>query len=82
MYVNNVANSGDGNVIRKGTENRLKYKDLTIQIQRMWNVKIRNTSNKNNFQSFRKYLSNILGKQEIKNYRIQSAIMGTARTLW
>jgi len=34
-----VAISGDGNVIKKEAENILKYKDLTIEIQRMWNVK-------------------------------------------
>ena len=27
------------NVIKKKTEKILKYKDLTIEIQRMWNVK-------------------------------------------
>ena len=31
--------SGDRNVIKKETEKILKYKDLTIEIQRMWNVK-------------------------------------------
>jgi hypothetical protein len=36
-----VAISGDRNVIKKETENVLKYKDLTIEIQRMWNVKTR-----------------------------------------
>ena len=34
-----VAISGDRNVIKKETEKILKYKDLTIEIQRMWNVK-------------------------------------------
>jgi hypothetical protein len=34
-----VAISGDRNVIKKETEKSLKYKDLTIEIQRMWNVK-------------------------------------------
>ena len=34
-----VAISGDRNVIKKEAENILKYKDFTIEIQRMWNVK-------------------------------------------
>ena len=34
-----VAISGDRNVIKKEAETILKYRDLTIEIQRMWNVK-------------------------------------------
>jgi len=34
-----VAISGGRNVIKKETEKILKYKDLRIEIQRMWNVK-------------------------------------------
>jgi hypothetical protein len=34
-----VAISGDGNVIQKEAEKILKYKDLTIEIQRRWNAK-------------------------------------------
>jgi len=34
-----VAMSGDRNVIEREAEKILKYKDLTIEIQRMWNVK-------------------------------------------
>jgi len=34
-----IAISGDRNVIKKEAEKILKYKDLTIEIQRMWNVK-------------------------------------------
>ena len=34
-----TAISGDRNVIKKEAEKVLKYKDLTIEIQRMWNVK-------------------------------------------
>ena len=30
---------GDRNVIKKEAEKILKYKDLMIEIQRMWNVK-------------------------------------------
>jgi hypothetical protein len=36
-----AATSGDRNVIKKEAEKILKYKDLTIEIQRMWNVKAR-----------------------------------------
>ena len=34
-----VAVPGDRNVINKEAEKILKYKDLIIEIQRMWNVK-------------------------------------------
>ena len=34
-----VAISGDRNVIKKEAEKILKYKDLTTEIQHMWNVK-------------------------------------------
>jgi len=66
-----VAISGDRNVIKKEAENTLKYKDLTIEIQRMWNVKTKvvpviigatGTISK----SFRKYVSNVPGKHEVK----------------
>jgi len=40
MFID-VAISGDRNVIKKEAEKILKYKDLTIEIQRMWNVKQR-----------------------------------------
>jgi hypothetical protein len=36
-----VAIPGDRNVIQKEAEKILKYKDLTIEIQRMWNLKTR-----------------------------------------
>jgi hypothetical protein len=35
----NAAIPADRNVNKKQAEKILKYKDLTIQIQRMWNVK-------------------------------------------
>jgi hypothetical protein len=34
-----VAITGDRNVIKREGERILKYKDFTIEIQRMWNVK-------------------------------------------
>jgi len=62
-----VAISGDRNVIKKETEKILKYKDLTIEIQRMWHVKTKVIpviigGDWDYFKSFRKYVSNIPGK--------------------
>jgi hypothetical protein len=63
----------------------LKYKDLTIKIQRMWNVKTRvipvtiwgiGTISK----SFRKYVSTIPGNHEVKEQQ-KSAILGTAHII-
>ena len=60
----------------------LKYKDLTIETQRMWNVKTKvipvimgatGTISK----SFRKYVSNIPGKHEVKELQ-KTVILGTA----
>ena len=80
-----VAISGDRNVIKKEAEKILKYKDLIIEIQRMWNVKVKvipvvieatGTSSK----SLRQYLSNVPGKYEIKELQ-KRAILGTAHIL-
>ena len=58
-----VTISGDRNVIEKEAEKILKYKDLTIELLHMWNVKIGATGTIS--ELLRKYLSNILGKHEI-----------------
>ena len=52
-------------------ENILKYKDLTIGIKRMWNVKTKVIpviigATGIISKSFRKYVSNIPGKHEVK----------------
>jgi hypothetical protein len=39
MYVNRCCNFGGQKCDQKEAEKILKYKDLTIEIQRMWNVK-------------------------------------------
>jgi len=74
--------SGDRNVIKKEAEKILKYKDLTIEIQRMWNVKTKVIIGANGTisKSFRKYVSNIPGKHEVKELQ-KTAIVGTARIL-
>ena len=77
---------GDRNVIKKEDEKILKYKDLIIEIQHMWNVKAgvilviigaTGTISK----SLRQYLSNILGKQKIKELQ-KTTTLGSARMLW
>jgi hypothetical protein len=66
-----VANSKDRNVIKKEAEEILKYKDLTIEIQCVWNVKAKvipvvigetGTISK----SFKEYVSNMPGNHEVK----------------
>jgi hypothetical protein len=80
-----VATPGDRNVIKKEAEKILKYKDLTTEIQHMWNVKIRvipviigvsGTISK----SFRKYVSDIPGNHDIKELQ-KTAILGTVHIL-
>jgi hypothetical protein len=72
-------------VIKKEAEKILKYKDLTTEIQRMWNIKTKampviigatGTISK----SFRKYLSSVPGKHDIKELQ-KTAILDTAHTL-
>ena len=80
-----VAISGDGNVIKKEAEKILKYKDLTIEIQGMWNVKTKVIpviiwATGTTSQSFRKYVSNIPGNHEVKELK-KTAILGTAHIL-
>jgi len=77
-----VAISGDRNVIKKEAEKILKYKDLIIEIQCMWNVKTKvilviiGTTGTIS-RSLRRYLSNTPGKHEIKELQ-KTVILGTA----
>ena len=69
-------------IIIKEAEKILKYKDLTIEIQRMWTVKTKVIpviigANGTISKSFRKYVSNIPGNHEVK----ETAILGTAHIL-
>jgi hypothetical protein len=80
-----VVISGDRNVIKKEAENVLKYKDLTTEIQRMWNVKTKiipviTGATGTILKSFRKYVSNIPGNYEVKELQ-KTAILGTAHIL-
>ena len=50
-----VAISGDRNVIKKEAEKILKYKDLTVEIQRKWNVKTKviTSNNRGDWDDFK-----------------------------
>ena len=72
-------------MVKKEAEKILKYKDLTIEIHCMWNVKTKvipviigatGTISK----SFRKYVNNIPGDHEVKELQ-KTAILGTAHIL-
>jgi hypothetical protein len=76
---------GDRNVIQKEAEKILKYQDLTIEIQRMWNVKTRVTpviigATGTISKSFRKYASTIPGSHDVRELQ-KTAILGTAHRL-
>jgi membrane-bound lytic murein transglycosylase B len=80
-----VAISGDRDVIKKETEKILKYKDVTIKTERMWNVKARVIpviigATETISKSFRKYASDIPGNHDVKEPH-KTAILGTAHIL-
>jgi len=68
VQTNNNNNNNNNN---KEAEKILKYKDLTIEIQRMWNVKTRVIpviieATGTISRSFRKYVSDIPGNHDVK----------------
>ena len=82
-----VAIPGDSNLIKREFKRILKYKDLIIEFQCIWNVKAKlmpeiigatGTMSK----SLRQYLSNIAGKNEIKVLqKKKQSHLGTAHIL-
>ena len=80
-----VAISGDINVIKKEAEEILKYKELTIEIQRMWNVETKVIpviigATRTISKTFIKCVSNIPGKHEVKELQ-KTAVLSTAHLL-
>jgi hypothetical protein len=72
-------------VIKKEAEKILKYKDLIIEIQHMWNVKAKvipviTGATGTISISLRQYLSNIPGKHEVKELQ-KTALLDTAHIL-
>ena len=71
-----TAISGDRNVIKKEAEMILKYKNLSIEIQRMWNVKtnmipVITGATRTISKSFRKYLRYSTHTSESTNIKAQ-----------
>ena len=71
-----VAIPGDKNVIKKEAENILKYKDLTIEIQRMWNVKTKvipviEGATGTISKSLINYLRKVTGKRDVQKPKKQ-----------
>jgi hypothetical protein len=78
-------NNNDNNVIQKEVEKILKYKNLTIEIQRMWNMKcfvipviIGDTEIES--KSLQKYLETIPGQHSIDSLQ-KTAILGTSHII-
>jgi len=72
-------------VIKKEADKILKYKNLTIEIQRTWNVKTKMIpviigATGTILKIIRKYVSNIPEKHEVKELQ-KIAILGTAHIL-
>jgi hypothetical protein len=75
-----VAIPGDGNMIEKEAEKILKYNDLIIEIQHMWNVKAKVilviTGNWNHFKT----TQTVPGKHKIMELQ-KIAVLGIAHIL-
>jgi hypothetical protein len=80
-----IAIPGDRNVIKKEAEKILKYKDPTIEIQRMWNVKanvilVITGATGTISKSFRKYVSDIRRTHDASEL-LKTAILDTAHII-
>jgi hypothetical protein len=83
MYVEKCCNSRRQEF--KKAEKVSKYKDLTIEIQRMWNVETRVIpviigATGTILKSFRKYMSTIPGNHDFREIQ-KTAILDTAHIL-
>jgi len=80
-----VAIPADRNVVQKEAEKKLKYKNLCIEIQRMWNLKrtiVPDTIAATGIvtRSLRKNLETVPGKHSIDSLQT-TAILGTSHII-
>jgi hypothetical protein len=83
---NNNTIPSDKNVIQKEAEKKLQYKNLSIEIQRMWNMKcfvipviIGATGIVS--KSLQKYLETMPGQHSIDSLQKKTAILGTSHII-
>ena len=80
-----VAIPADRNVVQKEAENKLKYKSLCIEIQRMWNLKctiipVKIGATEIVTRSLRKNLEAVPGKHSIGSLQ-KTTILGTSHII-
>jgi hypothetical protein len=76
-----VAIPSDRNVIKKESEKKLKYKNLSIEIQRKWNMKcfvipVITGATGIVTKGLKKYLETIPGKHSVDSL-LKTAVLGT-----
>jgi hypothetical protein len=80
-----VAIPSDKNVIQKEAEKKLKYKNLSIEIRRMWNMKcfvIQVITGATGIvsKSLQKYLETVSGQHSVDSLQ-KTAILGTSHII-
>ena len=80
-----MAIPADRNVVQKEKENKLKYRSLSIEIERTWNMKCKIIPVINGVAGIvtnvlRKYLETITGKQSLHSLQ-KTAILGTSHII-
>jgi hypothetical protein len=82
MHTDRCGNTSGQKCHTKEAENKLKYKSLCVEIQRMWNMKCviytrGNCSHRNSNKRFKQSLESIPGKREIDSLQ-KTAVLGTS----
>jgi len=85
MHTDRCGKPVDRNVVQKEAEKELKYKSLSIEIQRMWNLKCTIVSviigaTGIVTRSLKKNLETVPGKHSIDSLQ-KTAVLGTAHTI-
>jgi hypothetical protein len=81
-----VAIPSDRNAIQKESENKLKYKNLNIEIQRIWNKKcfvipVIIGATEIETRALKKYLETIAGNHSIDSLQKETAVLGTSHII-